>query len=77
MPRKSLSAAEEQIEREAVAMFAAEERLPGVGDDDTVAVKPFLRQCRASTSKTKDGAFTFAADPCPEDLETALEREAA
>ena len=67
----------EAIEREAVALFGAEERLPDVTPEDVKAAKPFLKQCRASGSKTKEGAFTFAADPEPEDLAAALDREAA
>lgn len=66
-----------EIEAEAIALWAAEERLPGVDEDAAKAAKPFLKQCRAATSTTKAGAFSFAADPDPEDLSSALDREAA
>lgn len=65
------------IESEAIALFATEERLPNVTDDDEKAVKPFLKQCRASQTTTKAGAFTFAADADEADLESARQREAA
>lgn len=65
------------IEDEAVALFAAEERLPGIEDADAKACKPFLKKCRAAKSSTKAGAFAFCAAPDPEDLEAAISREAA
>lgn len=67
----------EAIEEEAVALFAAEARLPNVQDDDVARAKMFLKACRASAPKTKAGAYTFAADPDPDTLESALQREAA
>ena len=66
-----------EIESEAIALWAAEERLPGVDDDAAKAAKPFLKQCRAASSTTKAGAFTFAADPDPEALAAAELRDAA
>ena len=66
-----------EIEAEAIALWAAEERLPGVDEEAAKAAKPFLKKCRASNSTTKAGAFTFAADPDPDSLEAALDREAA
>lgn len=67
----------DEIEREAIALWAAEERLPGVEDDQVKTAKQFLKQCRAACSTLKAGAFTFAADPDPDDVESALQREAA
>ena len=66
-----------EIEAEAIALWAAEERLPGVDEDAAKACKPFLRQCRAASSSTKSGAFTFAEDPEAEDLAAAISRDAA
>ena len=65
------------IEAEAIALFAEEERLPGVNEDASKAAKPFLKNCRASQSTTKTGAFTFAADPDKDDLQAAILRDAA
>jgi hypothetical protein len=65
------------IEADAIALFAEEERLPNVTDEDEKAVKPFLKNCRASQSTTKAGAFTFAAQADEADLESAHQREAA
>lgn len=67
----------EGIEAEAVAMFAAEARLPGVREEDLPAAKQFLKLCRATAPKTKAGAFTFAADPDSDDLAAAVDRDAA
>ena len=66
-----------QVEADAIAMFADEGRLPGVADVDIAAAKTWLKKCRASESVTKAGAWTFAADPDPEDLQSAISREAA
>lgn len=65
------------IESEAIALFAAEERLPNVNEDDEKAVKPFLKNCRATQPTTKAGAFTFAAIADEADLESVRQREAA
>lgn len=65
------------IEAEAIALFAQEERLPGVTDEAAKEAKPFVKKCRASQSATKAGAFTFAADPDNDDLQAALLRDAA
>lgn len=67
----------DEIEQEAVALWAAEERLPGVDEEAAKACKPFLKQCRAATSTTKAGSYTFAADPDPNDLAAAQLRDAA
>lgn len=64
------------IEDEAVALFAAEERLPGVDETDAKAAKPFLKKCRAAKSSIKAGAFAFCAAPDPDDLEAAMSRAA-
>ena len=66
-----------EIEAEAIAFFGAHGRLPGVDDDASKASKLFLKKCRASSSETKAGAYTFAPDPDPEDLQAAIHREAA
>ena len=65
------------IEAEAKAFFAAEGRLPGVEEAASKDAGLWLKQCRAATSGTKAGAFTFAADPDQEDLAAAVERNAA
>lgn len=62
---------------EAAALYGEEERLPGVTDEDLARVKPFIKRCRASTTTTKRGAYTFAEAPDPDDLENAIRREAA
>ena len=66
-----------EIEAEAIAFFTVHGRLPGVDEDAVKAAKPFLKKCRASSSETKAGAYTFCPDPDPEDLASAISRDAA
>jgi hypothetical protein len=66
-----------EVEAEAIALWTDQERLPGVAEEDAKDAGLFLKRCRAATSTTKAGAFTFAMDPDQDDLAAAVERDAA
>ena len=67
----------DELIEQGIAYYADAGELPGVSEAALPAVKRFLKMCRASTSKTKAGAFTFAEAPDPDDLAAACERAAA
>lgn len=64
------------LRAEALAYFAECHALPGVTEEMEDDAGLWLKQLRATTTETKDGAYTFAPDPDPEDLQAAEERAA-
>lgn len=73
IPRTQIAAAES----EAIALWTADARLPGVEEPDAKDAGLFLKKCRAAISGTKAGAFTFALDADADALDAARESDAA